>query len=164
MELSDEFYDIIDREDEDPNAFAKAAELVLKAPESTERTGLLALMYYDGIGVEEDLDKAFEYAEIAAEDNDGTALYLLGHMCENAETPDQEYGGPRQKYDHYNAENFMERCSQTDSHWAKAAHQWLGDYFMDMARGGDPEVAMEHYEAIGEDFAEDTSEIDLTEE
>ena len=154
MRLSDEFYDILSREDEDPDAYRKAAELVLKAPVSSESTGLLAMMYYDGIGVEQDIEKAFEYAENAAAGNDGTALYILGHMCENAETPDQEFGGPRQKYDHYDAEHFMERCCQTDSQWAKAAHLWLGDYFMDMAKGGDPEVAVEHYEAIGEDNAE----------
>ena len=151
--LSEEFYDILALEDEDPDAYNKAAELVLKAPVSTESTGLLAMMYYDGIGVEQDLEKAFEYAEAAAADEEGTALYILGHMCENAETPDQEFGGPRQKYDHYDAEGFMERCSKTDSRWAKAAHLWLGDYFMDMAHGGDPEVAVEHYEAIGEDVA-----------
>ena len=154
MGLSEEFYDILALEDEDTEAYDKAVKLVLKAPVSTERTGLLAMMYYDGIGVEQDLDKAFEYAEIAAEDNDGTALYILGHMCEKSETPDQKYGGPRQKYDHYNAETFMERCSQTNSRWAQAAHLWLGDYFMDMARGGDPEVAVEHYEIIGEEIPE----------
>lgn len=154
MGLSDLFYYILDLEDEDPEAYNKAAELVLKAPVTTESTGLLAMMYYDGIGVEKDLEKAFEYAEIAAKENDGTALYILGHMCENAETPDQEFGGPRQKYDHYDAENFMERCSRTDSRWSKAAHLWLGDYYMDMAKGGDPEVAMEHYEVIGEEVPE----------
>lgn len=154
MGLSEEFYNILSHEDEDPEAYNKAAELVFKAPVTSESTGLLAMMYYDGIGVEEDLEKAFEYAEIAAAENEGTALYILGHMCENAETPDQECGGPRQKYDHYDAEHFMERCSKTDSLWTNAAHLWLGDYYMDMAKGGDPEVAVEHYEAIGEDNAE----------
>ena len=72
--LSDEFYDILALEDEDPDAYNKAAELVLKAPVSIESTGLLSMMYYDGIGVEQDLEKAFEYAEIAAKENDGTAL------------------------------------------------------------------------------------------
>ena len=76
MGLSEEFYDILSHEDEDPEACNKAAELVLKAPVTTESTGLLALMYYDGIGVEQDTEKAFEYAEIAAEENEGVALYI----------------------------------------------------------------------------------------
>lgn len=71
----------------------KAAELVFHAPED-EKYGLLALMYHGGIGVEPNLNMAFEYAEKAAMENEGVALYLLGFMCENGETPDQFNGGP----------------------------------------------------------------------
>lgn len=152
--LSDQFYKLFDEYDGDPAEAERMARLVLDAPAGPERDGLLALMYHDGIGVEVDLDKAFEYAERAAEANEGVALYLLGFMCEHAETPDQFEGGPRQKYDHYDAERFMEMCSRTSSSWADDAHLWLGHYFMNMARGGDPEVALEHFEAIADRNAE----------
>ena len=149
MDLTYDFLDLLPQIDEKPELAKKAAELVLSAPKSPESDGLLAYMYHQGIGVEVDLDKAFDFAERGAQGNDGTALYLLGHMCDNAETPDQAEGGPRQKYDQYDAESFMERCARTESPWAEAAHLWLGDFFLDMARGGDPDVAIEHYEAIG---------------
>lgn len=154
MNLSEEFYRLIGQMEEDPGVAPRIAALVLSAPEDAESDGLLALIYHEGIGVAVDLDRAFRYAERAAAQDEGVALYLLGHMCWNAETPDQRDGGPRQKYDHYDAERFMERCAATSSSWATPAHLWLGDYYMDMARGGDPEVAVEHYEAIGHDNAE----------
>lgn len=154
MGLSEDFYDMLRRADEHPEVMREAAEMVFSAPADTESDGLLALMYHEGFGVERDLDKAFVHASRAAQADEGVALYLLGYMCENAETPDQAEGGPRQQYDHYDAEQFMERCAATGSSWAEPAHLWLGDYYMNMARGGDPEVALEHYEAIGHDNRE----------
>lgn len=151
MGLSKEFYRLLGESESDPQAEEKAAKLVLDAPVDSESRGLLALIYHDAIGVERDLDKAFEYAEKAAADDEGVALYLLGFMCDNAETPDQFEGGPRQKYDHYDAEHFMERCAATSSSWAVDANLWLGRYFFDMARGGDPEYAVECLERIGDD-------------
>lgn len=151
MSLSDDFHSLLAAAEDDPAMTAKAAELVLSAPIDSESTGLLALMYHEGIGVPADLDKCFALAEKAvAEGGDGLGYFLLGYMCDNAETPDQAEGGPRQKYDHYDAERFYELCSKTDSRWAVPAHLWLGDYYMDSAQGGDPEIAVEHYEAIGE--------------
>ena len=151
MSLSDDFHSLLAAAEDDPAMTAKAAELVLSAPIDSESTGLLALMYHEGIGVPADLDKCFALAEKAvAEGGDGLGYFLLGYMCDNAETPDQTEGGPRQKYDHYDAERFYELCSRTDSRWATPAHLWLGDYYMDSAQGGDPEIAVEHYEAIGE--------------
>ena len=104
------------------------------------------------MGVEQSFDKAFSLAKKAGLDGgDPGALYLLGLMCENAETPDQAEGGPRQEYDHYDAERFYELCAQKDSIWKATAISWLGDYYMDMARGGDPEVAIDYYTMIGHD-------------
>lgn len=154
MRLSEEFYRMLEDRENNPDVEKKCAELVFSAPADAESNGLLALMYHDGIGVERNLDKAFEHAEAAAEYNEGVALYLLGFMCENGETPDQLDGGPRQKYDHYDAEHFMERCATTESSWAIDANLWLGRYFMDMARGGDPEYAVECLERIGARDAE----------
>lgn len=149
MELTDEFLKLYN--EETPEALAQAAEMVLVAPESPETDGLLALMYHEGIGVDVDLEKCFELAEKAVEHHDGLGFLILAVMCENAETPDQLEGGPRQKYDHYDAERFYELCSQTDTVWAEQACLWLGEYYMDMARGGDPEVGAEYYERIAED-------------
>ena len=142
MGLSEEFYRLLEEREENPEIEKEAARLVMSAPEDAESNGLLALMYHDGIGVERDLDKAFDYAEKAAMEDEGVALYLLGFMCENGETPDQLYGGPRQKFDHYDAEGFMERCAASSSSWAKDAWIWLGRYYMNMARVGDPEFGV----------------------
>lgn len=149
MVLTERFLELFN--EETPEAFAKAAELVLVAPETPETDGLLALMYHEGLGVDIDMDKAFELAEKAAGGHDGLGFMVLGNMCENGETPDQADSGPRQKYDHYDAERFYELCSQTDTVWAEQACLWLGEYYMDMARGGDPEIGAEYYERIGEE-------------
>lgn len=133
----------------------KIFQLVDDASESSERSGLLALAYHDGIGVAIDLEKAFEFAEKAiAQGRDPLGYYILGYMCDKAETPDQAYGGPRQQYDHYDAERFYELCARQESHWKRYACKWLGDYFLDSARGGDPELGMEYLEQIAEDDAE----------
>lgn len=154
MSLSEEFLKLLENREENPEIEKEAASLVLSAPVNAESNGLLALMYHDGIGVERDLKKAFDYAETAAEDNEGLALYLLGFMCDNAETPDQAGGGLSQKYDHYDAERFMMRCAATSGSWAVDANLWLGRYYMNMARGGDPEYGVEFLEKIGEDDRE----------
>lgn len=151
MSLSEKFYDMLDEYEENPALGGKIAEMVLSAPDTPESDGLLAYIYHEGIGVEANLDKCFEYAGKAVnEGGDGLGYFLLGFMCDNAETPDQAEGGPRQKYDHYDAERFYGKCAETDSRWAVPAHLWLGYYFMDSARGGDPEVAVEHFEAIAD--------------
>ncbi|MDE5841191.1 MAG: hypothetical protein K2H49_09750, partial [Muribaculaceae bacterium] len=130
-------------------------KMVNESPESGERDGLLALIYHDGIGVEPDLEKCFGYAEKAAfKSGDPLGYYLLGYMCDNAETPDQASGGSRQKYDHYDAERFYEICAKKESIWKIPACNWLGDYFLDYAKGGDPEIGVEYYEAIAETDAE----------
>lgn len=154
MTLSEKFVEILLDGDDSPEAEKEATTLVESAPDSYERDGLLAMMYHDGIGVGTDLDRSFELAEKSAfKGHQGAGYFLLGYMCDHIETPDQTEGGPRQKYDQYDAERFYEQCSKIDSPWNEAAHLWLGDYYMDMARGGDPEVAIEHYEAIGHDNA-----------
>lgn len=154
MKLSEKFYDLLEKYESHPELGGKIAELVLSADETPESDGLLAYIYHEGIGVEANLDKSFEYAEKASDGGDGLGYFLLGFMCDNVETPDQAEGGPRQKYDHYDAERFYEKCSETDSPWASMAHLWLGNYFMDYAKGGDPEIAIEHYEAIADKDAD----------
>lgn len=149
--LSGKVYDILEQDEVTPEMMSRVAEMVLQAPDSPERDGLMALIYHDGIGVEQDLDKSFGYAEKAAFDGkQGIGYYMLGHMCEHAETPDQAGGGPRQKYDHYDAERFYEICSKIESEWRESAIIWLGDYYMDFAKGGDPEIGLEYYESIAD--------------
>lgn len=150
MKLSDEFHYLLSGHEDDTETQHKVAELVFHAAASAERDGLLALMYHEGIGVPINLDKCFELAENASRGGDALGYFLLGYMCDNAETPDQAEGGPRQKYDHYDAERFYEHCAHLDSRWKIPARLWLGDYYMDMAQGGDPEIVVEHYEAIAE--------------
>lgn len=146
---------LLDTDDNNKEAYKKIFKLVDEAPESSERDGLLAMIYHDGIGVPQDLDKSFEYAEKAAfEGGDPLGYYILGFMCDNIETPDQDDGGPRQKYDHYDAERFYEICAQKESKWKIPACNWLGDYYMNSARGGDPEIGVEYYEKIADQDAE----------
>jgi len=155
MSLTDKFHETLAGFEEDPKVRGEVADMVLNAPDSSERDGLLAMLYHEGIGVPRNLDKAFELAEKAAfEGSDGLAYFLLGYMCDNAETPDQAEGGPRQKYDHYDAERFYEICSGIESRWRESAVIWLGDYYMNMAQGGDPEIGVEYYESIADDNAE----------
>lgn len=154
MNLTEFFHNTLAGHEDDPAAQRQVARAVLSAPATPESTALLALMYHEGIGVKADLDKAFDLAEKAAADGEGLAYFLLGYMCDNIETPDQRTGGPRQKYDHYDAERFYTLCAATDCRWSDAAHLWLGDYFMDSAQGGDPDQAVEHYEAIADNNAE----------
>lgn len=155
MTLSDKFHATLAGHEEDPEVQNEVAKLILNTEESPERDGLMALIYHDGIGVDADLEKSFELAEKAAlEGGDGLGYFMLGYMCDNIETPDQAEGGPRQKYDHYDAERFYEACSKTESRWRKHAILWLGDYYMDSAKGGDPEIAVEYYESIAIDNAE----------
>ena len=108
--LTDTFLRLLDSADENPSATDTIFKIVSEAPEGGERDGLLALIHHEGIGVATDLDKSFEYAEKAAfEGGDALGYYVLGYMCDKAETPDQADGGPRQKYDHYDAESFYEK-------------------------------------------------------
>ncbi|MDE6379189.1 MAG: hypothetical protein K2L11_01855 [Muribaculaceae bacterium] len=153
--LTDTVLRLLDSADENPSATDTIFKTVSEAPDGGERDGLLALIYHEGIGVEADLDKSFEYAEKAAfAGGEALGYYVLGYMCDKAETPDQAEGGPRQKYDHYDAERFYEKCAEKDGHWKRYACNWLGDYYLDMARGGDPEVGVEYLEAVAEEDAE----------
>ena len=153
--LTDKFIDMLDGNEGNPEVCRQAYQMVRNAPVTPESTGLLAYIYHEGIGVDVDLDKCFSLAEEAAfEGGDALGYYLLGYMCDNAETPDQSEGGPRQKYDHYDAERFYEKCAEIDSHWQESARLWLGDYYMNMAQGGDPEIGVEYYESIADDNAE----------
>lgn len=155
MSLSDSFHKMLSGHEEDEAVQKNAAQMVLNAPECAERDGLLSLIYHEGIGVTVDLDKSFQYAKKAAfHGGDGLGYFMLGYMCDNAETPDQAEGGPCQEYDHYDAERFYEICSKIESRWKNHAILWLGDYYMDMAKGGDPEIAVEYYEKIAGHNAE----------
>lgn len=110
-----------------------------------ELSGMWGYIYYHGIGTyTEDDDVAFDLFENGASQNDSFSLYALGNMCADGTTPDQMQGGPRQKYDHYDASSFMERCSESNGEFAPAAWFWLGDYYLDSARGGDPELGIEY--------------------
>ncbi|MDE6443175.1 MAG: hypothetical protein K2K64_01950 [Muribaculaceae bacterium] len=156
MGLSEKFEEMLRDSECNPEVIPGLVSMVMAAPDTPERDGLLAMMYHDGIGVERDLDKSFGYAEKAAFSGQGDALgdYILGFMCEHGETPDQADGGPRQKYDHYDAERFYEKCAGMEGPWRDEAVIWLGDYFMDFAKGGDPEVGVEYFESIAEDNTE----------
>lgn len=154
MTLSDKFHDLYKRFEENPRVGKKIVNLIEKAPESSERDGLMSLMYHEGIGYPIDLDKSFALAESASDGGDPLGYFMLGFMCDNIETPDQAEGGPRQKYDHYDAERFYAKCAEYDSRWRPYAILWLGDYYMDSARGGDRDIAVEYYESIANDNSE----------
>ncbi len=154
MKLTEQFHSLYDGHENDPVILRRIFRLIESAPESAERDGLLALLYHDGIGVEADLEKSFELAEKASGEMDPLGFLLLGFMCEHIETPDQADGGPRQKYDHYDAERFYELCARQESPWKDDAVLWLGDYYLDSARGGDPEIGVEYFESIAGHNAE----------
>lgn len=153
--LTDRFLRMLECKDSDPDIPEKIFKFISEAPDSSERDGLMALMLHDGVGIPIDMERSFEFAEKAAfEGGDPLGYYVLGYMCDKAETPDQAEGGPRQKYDHYDAERFYEKCAGIDGPWKKYACNWLGDYFLNMARGGDPEIGIEYLEQIAGEDAE----------
>ncbi|MDE6291608.1 MAG: hypothetical protein K2M16_08750 [Muribaculaceae bacterium] len=153
--LTDKVLRMLECADRDPSVPGKIFGLIKEAPENGERDGLMALALHEGIGVPVDLDRSFRFAEKAAfKGGDALGYYILGYMCDKAETPDQAEGGPRQKYDHYDAERFYEKCAEKESHWKNYACNWLGDYFLNMARGGDPEIGIEYLEKIADYDAE----------
>lgn len=155
MSLSDKFHEMLSGHEDNPEVQGIVADMVFDAPDSAERDGLMALIYHEGIGVSVDLDRCFELAEKAAfGGGDALGYFLLGYMCDNTETPDQAEGGSRQKYDHYDAERFYEICAGMESRWKDHAVLWLGDYYMDMAQGGDPDIAVEYYESIASENAQ----------
>ncbi len=150
MGLSDKFHKILSRDENDPEVQREAAGLVLNAPVTPESTGLAALLYHEGIGVAADPDKCFSLAEKAAEEGDGLGYFLLGYLCGNNEIPDTKEGGAKRKYDSGDAVRFYELCARTDCRWAVPAHSWLGGYYLNMDRGGDPETGLKHYEAAAD--------------
>lgn len=153
--LSDSFHELFKEAETHPEVNKQIAELVFNARASAERDGLLAIIYHEGIGIDPDLDKSFEYAEKAAFDGgDAAGYFMLGFMCDNAETPDQATGGPRQKYDQYDAARFYEKCAEYNSRWREPAILWLGEYYLDSAAGGDPDVGVEYLETIAENNAD----------
>ncbi len=155
MTLSDNFHNLYSEIEDNPKVANDIVKLVFTAPDSAERDGLLSLMYHEGIGVPVNLEKSFELAESSVDKGgDGLGYYMLGYMCDNVETPDQADGGPRQKYDHYDAERFFEASSKLDSRWKDYAILWLGDYYLDSAKGGDPEIGVEYYESIADHNAD----------
>lgn len=153
--LTDDFFSLLaDGRDEE------AVALLGKAPSSPERDGLLGYCLYNGIGgFPQDDERAFLLFEQGALVSDSLSLYELGLMCENGDTPDQREGGPRQKYDHYDAEGFMQRCADGDGTFAATAWLWLGEYFLDSARGGDPECGVEYLEKAADAGMPDAVEL-----
>lgn len=83
----------------------KAAAIVLEAPESEERDGLLLMMYAEGVGVGKDDYRALALAE---------------------------------------------KLITSPTKWGEYAQLWLGDYYMDSARGDDTDKAMDYYLEIGD--------------
>ncbi len=154
MTLTDKFLELQKQWERDSKVSKKIVNLIKKAPDSSERDGLISLMYHEGIGYIVDLEKSFELAEKASDGGDPLGYFMLGFMIDNIETPDQAKGGSRQKYDHYDAERFYAKCAELESRWQPFAILWLGDYYLDFARGGDPDVAVNYYESIAEHNAE----------
>ncbi len=133
-----------------PESLAKALEQTDSFPGHFGRDGLLAMACYRGWGVEADPEEAFRHAKCGMQAGDALACYVLGLMCANGDTPDQRTGGPRQEYDHYDAERFMQMAAEAGGPWAVKAHLWLGDYFMDSCRGEDPDEGREHYQVAAD--------------
>lgn len=153
--LRDKVYRLYVDSPEEKEKWQEIYQEVSALPSSAERSGVLAFLYHEGLGVEKDLEKSFALVEEALDKGgDDLAYYILGFMCDQAETPDQKTGGDRQKYDHYDAERFYQLSSEGDSCWSEEAHLWLGEYFLDSARGGDPEEGLDQYKAIAEKNAE----------
>jgi TPR repeat protein len=103
--------------------------------------GIAGYVFYHGLyGNVQDKAKAFKCFKIGSEGKDSLSLYYMGIMCELYEAPEGEY-------DWYDAETFMTLCTDHGGCMAQYAMLWLGDYFADSAKGGDPEEAIDYYKA-----------------
>lgn len=118
MGLSEDFWDLLRNNPNNDKVYRKAFNLVTDAPDGPERDGLLSLLYYYGMGVTQDREKAFCLASRAADHEEGIALYILGTMWENGEVPGRQC-------DMNTAKQLMTRCAACDSSWAEDARQWL---------------------------------------
>ena len=101
------------------------------------------MTYYGEAGIECDYKQALMWFEKGAEENDSLSLYYMGLMCE-------AYEGTEDKYDWYDAEPFMTRCAEQKGMYAQFAALWLGEFFGDSAKGGDPEVSIDYYTLAAE--------------
>lgn len=125
----------------------KAVMEALASPVTPETAGVLGYIHYLGEGgIEPDNEKAFEYLMMGEKADDSLSLYFLGLMCYEGELPERGTGGTEQLFDWYDSERFMERCAATEGMMQEQALVWLGDFYMDFARGGDPDIAIEYYE------------------
>lgn len=155
MSLTSDFLELLQQQQENPASAGKAAELVISAPESGESNGLMALIYHDGIGIARNLEKSLQLAEKAAfEAHDALGYYILALMCDRKELPDEADGSPNRKYDLFDAVCMFRKCIDAGGPWTEKARLHLGDFFMDMDRGGYPEEGLEHYAAIANTNAE----------
>lgn len=154
--LTDDFFALLNEDRE-----TEAVALLEDAPATVEADGLRGYVLYYGIGgTPEDDERAFRIFERGVKSYDSLSQYMLGIMCEDATTPDQAEGGPRQKYDHYDAERFMTLCAgNEEGHFAAMAWMWLGEYFIDSTRGEDPELGEEYLEKAAAAGFEEAAEI-----
>lgn len=118
MGLSEDFWTLVGSDSCNDTVYSEAFNLVTNAPDGPERDGLSALLYYYGMGVTQDREKAFDLASRAAEHEEGIALYILGTMWENGEVPGRQC-------DLKTARQLMTRCAASDSSWAEDARLWL---------------------------------------
>lgn len=149
MGLSEDFWTLLRNNPDNDKVYRKAFNLVTDAPDGPERDGLLSLLYYYGMGVTQDREKAFCLASRAADHEEGIALYILGTMWENGEVPGRQC-------DINTAKQFMTRCAASESSWAEDARQWL-DSCTDSEHGDNAgELADSHYNrAKSMKFADD---------
>lgn len=153
--LTDGFFDLLGRDKEE-----EALRLLESAPESAETDGLRGYAHYCGTGGRPcDDRRAFGCFERGAAAGDSLSLYGLGLMCWNGDTPDRCGKGPRRKYDSYDAAAFMERCADAGGALAAAALLWLGVYFLDSARGGDPDAGVGYLERAADAGADEAAAI-----
>lgn len=154
--LTHDFFNLLN-----DNKDIEAVALLNDAPHTPEADALRGYAMYYGIGgTPEDDERAFQIFENGVAAGDSLSQYMLGIMCEDASTPDQAEGGPRQKYDWYDAERFMTLCAEnTEGAFAGMAWLWLGKYFIDSTRGEDPELGEEYLEKAAEADFDEAAEI-----
>lgn len=121
--------------------FEKAAEYYSLAAEHSDRAAFhLGRFYRDGVGVQQDIQKALHYFELSAEDENSRAIFAIGWLYDSG-----QLGVP----DYKTAISYYQQAEVLGHAQAKANLGWI--YWEEESETKQAEIHRLHREAIEQD-------------